>query len=373
MSFSNDNGATWSAWETYAPLRTGWQLAPGDGLKSVQARVRDGAGNVSPIASDTITVDSSVGSSYGVSINNAAVWTNTVAVDLSIPAASAAAKMMISNDGGFNGAEWEPYNTHKAWTLDSFDSPVSMVVYVRFGDASGNELPSSRSSDNIVLDISPPTGSVALGAAASSRSPEGQPTTDTITAQSPVRTVQLAASDTQSGAAMTMRLSNRSDFAGAIWKPFASSTTWDFTGGGTVYAQFRDGAGNVSPVYAQSLAGATPPGTSPAPVSCSPRPPVYVSAQKVNGTLVATLATSGANNGLRAVRFDGFKTALVDAGAQTDQSQPFAVSIPAGQEPTSLQFTVRRLPGAQSATARLVVIDGCGEWSTLVGGGPGAW
>jgi hypothetical protein len=171
---------------------------------------------------------------------------------------------------------------------------------------------------------------------------------------------------------MTMRLSNREDFAGAIWQPFAPGVNWDFTGGGTVYAQFKDGAGNLSQVYRQSLPGAPGPGTSPTP-ACNPRPPVHVSLQKVNGTLVATLQTTGANNGLLAVRFDGFRTALVDVGSQTGQTQPFAVSIPAGQEPTSLQFTVRRLPGAQSATVRLVAIDGCGEWSTLVGGGPSAW
>jgi hypothetical protein len=60
-------------------------------------------------------------------------------------------------------------------------------------------------------------------------------------------------------------------------------------------------------------------------------------------------------------------------GSQGNRTQPFAVSISAGPEPAALQFTVRRLPGASKATVRLVVVDGCGEWSTLVGGGPDAW
>jgi hypothetical protein len=170
-----------------------------------------------------------------------------------------------------------------------------------------------------------------------------------------------------------MRLSNRDDFAGAIWRPFASSVTWDFDGGGVVYVQFKDGAGNISQTYGQTVPGATGPGPSPAPPSCDPRPRVNVSLQKVNGTLLATLQTTGPSNGLRAVRFDTFSTAIVDVGGQTNQSAPFAVSIPAGQEPTALQFTVRRQPGAGAATVRLVVIDGCGEWSTLVGGGSSAW
>jgi N-acetylneuraminic acid mutarotase len=370
VSYSNDAGATWSEWEAYAATKANWQLAPGDGPKTVQARVRDGAGNVSQVASASITLDTSVGSSYGVSINSAAVWTNTTSVNLSLPAAPGTAKMMLSNDGGFTGAQWEPYDTHKAWTLDSFSgSAVTMIVYARFGDANGNELPNSRSSDNIILDVTPPSGSVTLGSGASAASGSG----GAVSTQSPVRTVQLAATDTQSGGSMTMRLSNRADFAGAVWKPFEPSVSWDFSGGGTVYAQFKDGAGNLSQPYSQTLPGAAPPGTSPTPPSCSPRPPVQVTLARSSGAIVANLQTTGANNGLRAVRFDSFAGASVDVGSQTGQAQPFAVSIPAGQEPPALQFTVRRLPGAQSATVRLVVVDGCGEWSTLVGGGPSAW
>ena len=104
-----------------------------------------------------------------------------------------------------------------------------------------------------------------------------------------------------------------------------------------------------------------------------PRPRVVVSLQTVSGTLRATLATTGNNNGIRAVRFDGFSTAIVDVGDQVNQTGPFTVSIPPGQEPTLLQFFIRRQPGHSSVTVRLVVIDGCGEWSTKLGGGPNAW
>src|SRR5947209_19896804 len=102
--------------------------------------------------------------------------------------------MMLSNDGGFQGAVWEPFNTHKAWTLNSFDGhAVTMNVQVRFGDANGNELSNSRSFDDIVLDITPPTGSVAVGGGSA---PAGQRTSAQsadapVSAQSPVRAVQL--------------------------------------------------------------------------------------------------------------------------------------------------------------------------------------
>ena len=194
-----------------------------------------------------------------------------------------------------------------------------------------------------------------------------------IGVRNPVQTVLVTASDTQSGAGMQMRLSNRADFAGAVWKAYTSTVTWDFSGGGTVFVQVRDGAG-ISPRSAPR-ASRVPRrrGTSPTP-SCNPRPRSRSISRRVTGRwLRRLLATTGANNGLRAVRFDSFATALVDVGDQTSQAAPFAVSIPAGQEPTSLQFTVRRAPGASAATVRLVVIDGCGELSTFVGGGPGAW
>jgi hypothetical protein len=88
------------------------------------------------------------------------------------------------------------------------------------------------------------------------------------------------------------------------------------------------------------------------------------------------LATSGANNGLRAVRFDSFANAAVDVNDQRDQIDPFAVSIPTGQEPPTLEFVVKRQSATQGgghATVRLVVIDGRGEWSTFVVGGPAAF
>jgi hypothetical protein len=57
MRFSND-ASTWSAWEPYVTTRTGWNLTSGDGLKTVYAQFRDGAGNASANYSDTITLSS---------------------------------------------------------------------------------------------------------------------------------------------------------------------------------------------------------------------------------------------------------------------------------------------------------------------------
>ncbi len=57
MRFSND-GTTWSAFQPYATTAP-WTLEPGrDGSRSVFAQIRDGSGNLSPVVSDAITLDS---------------------------------------------------------------------------------------------------------------------------------------------------------------------------------------------------------------------------------------------------------------------------------------------------------------------------
>jgi hypothetical protein len=61
-----------------------------------------------------------------------------------------------------------------------------------------------------------------------------------------------------------------------------------------------------------------------------------VQLEKSNGTLLATVETTGANNGFRAVHFDSFATAVIDTGDQQGQAAPFEVSIrPARSRPRS--------------------------------------
>lgn len=56
MSFSTD-GFTFGAWQPYARTST-WTFEPGDGPRTLWARVRDGAGNASQPASASVTIDS---------------------------------------------------------------------------------------------------------------------------------------------------------------------------------------------------------------------------------------------------------------------------------------------------------------------------
>ena len=56
MRLQND-GEAWSAWQPYASTKA-WNLASGDGAKTVTLQVRDGAGNESGTVNATITLDS---------------------------------------------------------------------------------------------------------------------------------------------------------------------------------------------------------------------------------------------------------------------------------------------------------------------------
>src|SRR5262249_52796168 len=155
MSFSND-GTTWSAWQPYASSAS-WTLTTGDGSKTVSTRVQDAAGNISTVRTATITLDTTAASEYGVSINQGALFTNTTAVTLTLAARAGTAEMQVSNDGGFVGAQWEPYSAQKAWQITQFGSYViPRVVYARFRDAAGNV--AGPVSDDIILDVTPPSG-----------------------------------------------------------------------------------------------------------------------------------------------------------------------------------------------------------------------
>ncbi|MBK5093214.1 MAG: metallophosphoesterase [Actinobacteria bacterium] len=71
---------------------------------------------------------------------------------------------------------------------------------------------------------------------------------------SPVVTLALDASDAGGAGIRDMMISNTTDFEGAVWEPYRTTTSWTLPKGGagmrTVYVKFRDAAmpGNESPV-----------------------------------------------------------------------------------------------------------------------------
>ncbi len=101
--------------------------------------------------------------------------------------------------------------------------------------------------------------------------------------------------------------------------------------------------------------------------SCSPRPPVAVSTLPGEpGQLRVTVVAGG--DWLVRLAFSGLANAVVDAGSQTGATASFTAAMPPRTRQTT--FIVRRAAAGLPTTVQLVVVDGCGDWPTLVGGGP---
>jgi spore coat protein A len=111
------------------------------------------------------------------------------------------------------------------------------------------------------------------------------------------------------------------------------------------------------------------------PVACQPRPNVAVSTQpngdgRLRVTLRANVNGGTPINHLTQLRLTSSTNAVVYAGLYA-QSAPFTMNL----APDTTTYTVllaRQLSG-QAATASLVVSDSCGDWPTLIGGGPTAF
>ncbi len=234
MSFSND-GTEWSLWQTYSSSAA-WTILPGNGGKTVFLRLQDLVGHVSLPFTDTIELDTTVGNEYSVLINDGAPFTNQVTVTLSLGAPAYTTQMKLSDNGGFPGAEWEPYCTHKSWIITQLGSYlIPRIVYSKYKDLDGNI--SATYQDDIILDVIPPTGSVSILGVTSLRP-----------AQAATVTLLLSAIDDVSGVG-GMQISSSEEFSGAEWEPYATTHAWDMEGGEFVYVRYRDNAGNVSVVY----------------------------------------------------------------------------------------------------------------------------
>ncbi|HEY7067293.1 MAG TPA: choice-of-anchor Q domain-containing protein [Chloroflexota bacterium] len=113
------------------------------------------------------------------------------------------------------------------------------------------------------------------------------------------------------------------------------------------------------------------PTATAAPV-CAPRPAVRVTTAPAGaGRLAVTVsADAAAHATLQALRFGTATNAQITAGSQSGGGS-FTVPLVPGTAQT--QFTVARVTAGQGATVPFTVIDSCGEWPTVVGGGPDAF
>jgi N-acetylneuraminic acid mutarotase len=274
-----DDGTTWGAWQAYAATAD-YSLPDGDGLKSVYGQFKDAAGNVSEPVSDTITLDAVVGINYSLSINEGDLFTNQVTVTLSIGAPARTWRMEVSNDGGFAGATAEAFDSRREWQITQYGSYViPRTVYVRWLDLSDNVL--DTRSDEIILDVNAPSGSVEVTSGVTGPRPDQvsvpAPKADggavavaeagdhavylplTLNCYPPPATgpanvtLHLTVTDDVSGVS-SMMINNRADFTCASWESYATHKAWNVPSGTTtVYVRFRDNAGNVSATVSDTI------------------------------------------------------------------------------------------------------------------------
>ncbi|HEY7068256.1 MAG TPA: hypothetical protein VII06_42800 [Chloroflexota bacterium] len=137
-------------------------------------------------------------------------------------------------------------------------------------------------------------------------------------------------------------------------------------------------SGPAGPAAPSTPAGpATPSSTLvPTPTAapiCAPRPPLGVATVPgAPGQLQVTLtAPASANDWLVGVRVASATNATLDVNGQPGLGSGGSASFPVGTRQAML--TLRRLAPGQAATVSLAIADSCGDWPTILGGGPSAF
>jgi hypothetical protein len=203
----------------------------------IYSRVTDVAGDTA-LGTVRIMVDTTppVGN---ITINNGDWATLRPKVSLALNATDryGVSKMMVSESPEFAGTSWVDCRQSLNWTLSGGDGPKT--VYARFRDANGWE--SATVSASIILDTTPPAGSIIIDGGA-------RYTNSTLAKLS------INASDLLG--VTRMLLSSTEDFALAEWIPFSESIDWALLAGNgerTVYAMFQNPMGQESAIVSDSI------------------------------------------------------------------------------------------------------------------------
>lgn len=227
-------------WEPYTPTMK-WTFADAtNGEKEVRVRYKDEIGNISELASDNIILDAEAPILSQIAINSGNRYTKESNVPIRLSAIGAV-KMMLSNSADFSGATWQNYtSTLSNWDLGSEDG--AKTVYAKFQDLAGNE--TEAISGEILLDKAAPiTAKLEI-------------ITQNGTLDEIAPTVGLKI---YAEGAKYMMLSNNATFFAARWESYRSEYEgWKLENGNldgnkTVYAKFRDQAGNTSEITSAVL------------------------------------------------------------------------------------------------------------------------
>ncbi len=244
MMVSNDPDFEGAIWQDPMDAMS-WMIGETDGVHTVYAKIQDFVG-WETVLSDDIILDRTPPAA-SLSINRDAPFTTTRDVTLNITLYD---ENPISYKLVNAGEPWPDSWRSTAspvdipWTLTSgADGHREVLMLVR--DAAINEF---VTSDDIVLDTTPPEGTVSLN--------NGVEFTNAL-----LVSIALMADDDTSGLDR-MRVSNTDDFSGAAWQTVKENFSWTLPPGDgtkTVFLQLRDVAGLVSTIDASIILDTTPP------------------------------------------------------------------------------------------------------------------
>ncbi|MBN2358731.1 MAG: carboxypeptidase regulatory-like domain-containing protein, partial [Deltaproteobacteria bacterium] len=207
-----------------------------DGVKTVYARYLDAAGNRSELAALTVALDRQPPQLPAVQVASGS-YTTSLRPQLLLSALGAA-EMWIAASADCSGGSWQEFAT--AGYVDLAEPDGTKDISAKFRDEAHNE--TACLAVQVTLDRMPPQ----LGAAAMVLS---DPQIALDSSGTSVESIALRIDLDVSGASQ-MKISNQQGTPDAVWQPFATPVLgWRVTpteSNKTVYAVFRDAAGNPS-------------------------------------------------------------------------------------------------------------------------------
>ena len=225
-------------------------LSSGDGSKSAYIRVRDGAGNFSAVATDTIMLDQTPPTLSSVTINGGQAYTASTSVNVTTSASDANGVETIELSN--NGTVFASRVSHQATvphTLSAGDG--TKTVHARVTDVAGNVSPVVTAT--ITLDTTPAGGTFVINSG------------DPQYANTPGVTLVFNASDATHYCAKFTNAAPSSAMD-ACWMAIGNTSFTLSPGDGpkTVYVWFKDRANNfnTAAVTDQITLDTTPPTVS---------------------------------------------------------------------------------------------------------------
>ncbi|MGG4454578.1 Ig-like domain-containing protein [Brevibacillus porteri] len=181
-----------------------------------------------------------------VTINGGAANTNSANVTLTMThddPDAAKPEYRLTNVEGGPWSEWKSFVTPVTWTLTTGEG--TKTVFMELRDGTGTVL---QAQDSIVLDTTPPIGTIEINNGNVATSSEK---------------VELTIQGSDANGPVELMLSNDNNFTGS-WLPIPANNKleWNLASGDgqkTVYAKFRDGAGNQFTTSDTIVLDKTPP------------------------------------------------------------------------------------------------------------------